>query len=67
MKKKSRNNSEKLEKLKAIINDSTHVIAEDDINFIYSDEARAIRLQFDYLKAESKMRKQGIVHTIVVF
>ncbi len=67
MKKKSRENSEKLEKLKNIISDSTHVIAEDDINFIYSDEARAIRLQFDYIKAESRMRKQGVNHTIVVF
>jgi uncharacterized protein (TIGR00730 family) len=43
------------------------VFDQDDIDFIYSDEARAIRLQYDYIKAESKMQKQGIHHTIVVF
>lgn len=67
MKKKSTVNSERREKLNAIINDSTHVIAEDDRNFMYSNEARGVRLQLDYLKAEVKMQKQGINHTIVVF
>jgi len=67
MKKKLKDNPEALERLQSIINDSTHVIAEDDINFIFSDEARGVRLQLDYLKAEVKMQKQGIDHTIVVF
>lgn len=67
MYKKLKDDPEALEKLKAIIDTSTHVFAEDDIDFIYSDEARAIRLQYDYIKAESKMHKQGIDHTIVVF
>ncbi len=67
MHKKLKDDPEALEKLKAIIDDSTHVFAEDDIDFIYSDEARAIRLQYDYIKAESKMQKEGIDHTIVVF
>lgn len=67
MQKKLKDESEVLEKLKAFIDDSKHVFAEDDIDFIYSDEARAIRLQYDYIKAESKMQKQGIDHTIVVF
>lgn len=38
-----------------------------DQNFIYSDEARGVRLQLDYLKAEVAMKKAGIAHTIVVF
>lgn len=67
MYKKLKDDPEALEKLKAIIDTSSHVFAEDDIDFIYSDEARAIRLQYDYIKAESKMHKQGIDHTIVVF
>ena len=67
MNKKLKDDPEALERLKAIIDSSSHTFAEDDIDFIYSDEARAIRLQYDYIKAESKMRKQGIVHTIVVF
>lgn len=35
--------------------------------FLYHDEARGVRLQLDYLKAEVKMREHGIEHTIVVF
>ena len=35
--------------------------------FLYHNEARGIRLQLDYLKAEVKMREHGIEHTIVVF
>ena len=67
MKKKSQEYSETLEQIKAIISDPTFEIAEEDKNFIYSDEARGVRLQLDYLKAEVKMQKQGIDHTIVVF
>ena len=67
MKKKSKEYSETIKQIKAIISDPTYAIAEEDKNFIYSDEARGVRLQLDYLKAEVKMNKQGIDHTIVVF
>jgi len=67
MKKKSNNYSETLEQIKAIINDPSYEVAEEDKEFIYSNEARGIRLQLDYLKAEVKMQKYGIDHTIVVF
>lgn len=67
MKKKSKEYSDTLKQIKTIINDPTYEIAEEDKNFIYSDEARGVRLQLDYLKAEVKMQKQGIDHTIVVF
>ena len=67
MYKKLKDDPEALERLKDVIDSSRHVFTEDDIDFIYSDEARAIRLQYDYIKAESKMQKQGIDHTIVVF
>lgn len=36
-------------------------------NFLYHNEARGVRLQLDYLKAEVKMREHNIQHTIVVF
>jgi uncharacterized protein (TIGR00730 family) len=42
-------------------------ITEDDLNFYYSDAARGLRLQVDYLKAEEKMKEEGIEYTIVVF
>lgn len=67
MKKKSKEYTEISKQIKAIISDPTYEIAEEDKNFIYSDEARGVRLQLDYLKAEVKMQKQGIDHTIVVF
>jgi uncharacterized protein (TIGR00730 family) len=67
MKKKTNKYSESLKQIKAIINDPSFEVAEEDKNFIYSDEARGVRLQLDYLKAEVKMQKQGIDHTIVVF
>ena len=67
MKKKSKDNSETLEQIKAIMNDPSFEVAEEDKNFLYSNEARGVRLQLDYLKAEVKMQKQGIDHTIVVF
>jgi len=67
MKEKTNNYSETLEQIKAIINDPSYEVAEEDKEFIYSDEARGVRLQLDYLKAEVKMQKHGIDHTIVVF
>ncbi len=56
-----------LEKIKAILNDPSFEVAENDKIFLYSDDARGVRLQLDYLKAEVKMKQQGIEHTIVVF
>ena len=44
-----------------------HKYTKEDKAFLYSDDARGIRLQIDYLKAESKMREYGVSHTIVVF
>ncbi len=67
MKKKPNNYSKTLQQIRAIVNDPSYEIAEEDKNFIYSDEARGVRLQLDYLKAEVKMQKQGVDHTIVVF
>jgi len=67
MKKESKEYSETLKQIKAIISDPSYEVAEDDKNFLCSDEARGVRLQLDYLKAEVKMQKQGIDHTIVVF
>jgi len=62
MKKESKENSETLKQIKTIISDPSFVVAEDDKDFLCSDEARGVRLQLDYLKAEVKMQKQGIDH-----
>ncbi len=46
---------------------NSYTITPEDQAFFYSDAARGIRLQVDYLKAETKMKEAGIEHTIVVF
>jgi len=40
---------------------------KEDESFLYGDDARGIRLQLDYLKAETKLKAYGVNHTIVVF
>jgi len=44
-----------------------HRYTKEDETFLYSNDARGIRLELDYLKAETKLKKDGIEHTIVVF
>jgi len=44
-----------------------YTISEEDLDFYYTDEARGLRLQVDYLKAEEKMKQEGVEYTIVVF
>ena len=56
-----------LELIKMIMKSPTYQMAEQDSDFINSYEARAIRLELDYLKPELKMKEYGIEHTIVIF
>ena len=56
-----------LELIKKIMQSPTYAIAEQDMNFLNSYEARGIRLELDYLKPELKMKEYGVVHTIVIF
>jgi uncharacterized protein (TIGR00730 family) len=48
-------------------NEDQYSITKEDLDFFYSNEARGVRLQVDYLKAEEKMKQAGIEGTIVVF
>ena len=50
-----------------LLNSQSYKIAEEDIAFLESYEARAIRLELDYLKAELALKSFGIEHTVVVF
>lgn len=57
-------------KLKKIGNNSNlpeYKYTKEDTEFLYSSDARGIRLQLDYLKAEVKLKEHGVQHTIVVF
>ncbi len=56
-----------LELIEKIMQSPTYVLSEQDMDFMSSYQARGIRLELDYLKAELKMNEYGIEHTIVVF
>ncbi|WP_331773913.1 TIGR00730 family Rossman fold protein [Sulfurospirillum sp. 1612] len=53
--------------IKAIQHSKSYALAEEDQDFILSDETRSIRLELDYLKAESLLRQHQIKKTIVVY
>ncbi|ADN09404.1 TIGR00730 family Rossman fold protein [Sulfurimonas autotrophica] len=56
-----------LKLIKTIMKSPTYTMAEEDMDFLNSYEARGIRLELDYLKPELKMKEYGVEHTIVVF
>jgi uncharacterized protein (TIGR00730 family) len=41
--------------------------ADEDLDFLHEPETRGIRLELEYLKAESLLKEHRIAHTIVVF
>ena len=53
--------------IEKIMQSPSYVMAEKDMEFMDSYEARGVRLELDYLKPELKMKEYGIEHTIVVF
>ncbi len=56
------------QRLQAIISNPGYLQPDEDINFLgNSDSTRGVRLQLDYLKAESLLKQHGIKHTIVSF
>ncbi|MEY3001807.1 MAG: hypothetical protein RLZZ428_182, partial [Pseudomonadota bacterium] len=67
MKHKPNDENQQKKQIEAIMHDPSYQLAEEDKTFIYSNDARSIRLQLDYLKAEIKMQQEGIDHTVVVF
>jgi uncharacterized protein (TIGR00730 family) len=50
-----------------ILASPSYRIADQDTDFLQAPETRGIRLQLEYLKAETLLREQHIAHTIVVF
>ena len=56
-----------LEMTERIKKSPTYRLAIEDNDFLESDEARGVRLELDYMKAELQIKRYGIEHTIVVF
>ncbi len=55
-------------RLEVIMASPGYLQADEDMEFLgRSDTTRGVRLQLDYLKAESLLRQHGIEHTIVAF
>ena len=65
---KSTNEDPHAQKLiKNLMESPGYTVASEDFEFMNSYEARGIRLELDYLKAELSMNAFGIEHTIAVF
>jgi len=54
-------------RVKTITSSPSYRQADQDIDFLNQDITRGVRLQIDYLKAESVLSEAGIEHAIVVF
>jgi uncharacterized protein (TIGR00730 family) len=65
--KSSREDPKASKLVKQLMESPTYRLAEEDHDFMKSYEARGIRLEIDYLKAELAMAKFGVEGTIVVF
>lgn len=55
------------DRLQAIMDHPSYRQADRDVDFLYTDATRGIRLQLDYLKAEQYLAAHDIRHSIVVF
>jgi uncharacterized protein (TIGR00730 family) len=54
-------------KIERILRSPSYRRADEDVDFLNSDETRGVRLQIDYLKPQVELDRHGIEHTIVVF
>jgi len=54
-------------RIQAILESPTYREADEDVEFLQSDEARGLRLQLDYLKPQLLLDRHDIRQTIVVF
>ncbi|MGC8507531.1 MAG: LOG family protein [Thiomonas sp.] len=54
-------------RLRAIMEHSSYVPADRDVDFVHTDAQRGLRLLLDYQKAESILEAHGIGRTIVIF
>jgi hypothetical protein len=52
---------------RAIMQGAAYRLAQDDAEFLASDDLRPLRLQLELLKPEHDLREQGITSTVVVF
>lgn len=54
-------------KLDAILNSPSYIPAIQDKTFLSGSDARGVRLQLDFMKADVLLSEQSVRHTVVVF
>jgi uncharacterized protein (TIGR00730 family) len=54
-------------RIEALLQSPAYREADSDTDFLATDDARGPRLELDYLKAETLLRRQGVTDAIVVF
>ncbi|MDE1964773.1 MAG: LOG family protein [Xanthomonadaceae bacterium] len=55
------------ERLRAIMQHPSYREADSDTTFLHEDDARGVRLQLDYLKAERVLARHGIERSVLVY
>jgi uncharacterized protein (TIGR00730 family) len=55
------------QRLQAILDSPSYRQADQDLEFLATDELRGVRLQLDYGKCELQLRSHGVGPTVVVF
>ncbi len=65
--KSTTEDAESAQMLNAILESESYIPAVKDLDFLGGSSSRGVRMQLDYLKPESLLRKYGIEKTIVVF
>ena len=63
----SEDDSRAPEALRRIMLSPSYREADRDLDFLQGDATRGIRLQLDFLKAESVLKQRQVAHTVVVF
>ena len=53
--------------MEALLRSPAYREADQDLDFLQEEDTRGLRLQLEYLKAETLLRKHNVRHTIVVF
>ena len=54
-------------RIEALLRSESYRQANEDVDFLGSDESRGVRLQLDYSKPELLLKQHGVQQTIVVF
>jgi uncharacterized protein (TIGR00730 family) len=64
--KPSREDARAPRRLSTVLASESYQEADRDLHFLSEEDSRGLRLELEYLKAETLLRRHGIAHTILV-